>query len=151
MTLPTAVQQRRSFAQAAVWLRENSPPTAGFLDAAVAPEYGVLAFWTHGHLVEYVARRPSIVNNFGDDLGGTNFLESYRFFQAGDAEAREIGSRLGVRYVLMRTKRNSPAPDSMAARMSARTPDIDFARLVYDEPVNLAGDRSRIRVFELHE
>ena len=151
MTLPAAVQRRRSFARAAVWLRENSPPTAGFLDAAVAPEYGVLAFWTHGHLIEYVARRPSIVNNFGDDLGGTNFLESYRFFQAGRAEAREIGRRLGVRYVLMRTRRDSLAPDSLAARMSARTPDIDFARLVYDEPMDVAGDPSRIRIFEFRE
>jgi len=148
LTLPEAVQRRRSFARAAVWLRKNSPPTAGFLDPAVVPEYGVLAFWAHGHLVEYVARRPSIVNNFGDDLGGTNFLESYRFFEAGEAEAREIGRRLGIRYVLMRTRRNSAAAHSMAARMSARTPDMDFARLVYDEPVYRAGDRSRIRIFE---
>ena len=151
LTLPEAVQRRRSFARAAVWLRESSPPTAGFLDPDVAPEYGVLALWSHGHLIEYVARRPSVANNFGDDLGGTNFLESYRFFEADDDEAREIGRRLGVRYVLMRTVGDSVPLDSMRARMSARKPDVSFAHLVYDEPMDLPGDRTRIRIFELRE
>ena len=43
-------------------------------DAAIAHEYGVMAHWTDGHVIEYVAQRPTIVTNFGDDLG-----ESYNF------------------------------------------------------------------------
>ncbi len=42
-------------------------------------------------------------------------------------------------------------PHSMAARMSAPTPGVSFARLVYDEPMSLPGDPSRIRIFELRE
>ena len=30
------------------WLREASPPTQGYLDAATEPEYGVLAAWGGG-------------------------------------------------------------------------------------------------------
>ena len=149
LTLPEAVERRRSFGRAARWLRDNSPDTAGFFDPQSVPEYGVLAFWAHGHLIEYVARRPSIANNFGDDLGGNNFYESYRFFQVEETPAREIAKRLGVRYVLMRTRSGSQPPHTMATRMSAPTPDLEFARLVYDEPLERSGDRSRIRIFEL--
>lgn len=149
LTLPEAVERRRSFARAARWLRDNSPDTAGFFDPQAVPEYGVLAFWAHGHLIEYVARRPSIANNFGDDLGGSNFYESARFFQVAEAPAREIAKRLGARYVLLRTRPGSQAPHTMATRMSAPTPDLAFAHLVYDEPLERSRDRSRIRIFEL--
>jgi len=149
LTLPEAIERRRGFADAAHWLRDHSPETAGYFDPQAEPEYGVLAFWAHGHLIEYVARRPSIANNFGDDVGGGNFYESYRFFQVEEAAAREIAGRLGIRYVLMRTRPGSQPANTMATRMSAPVPEIDFARLVYDESLARSGDDSRIRIFEL--
>jgi asparagine N-glycosylation enzyme membrane subunit Stt3 len=120
------------------------------------PEYGVLALWTHGHLIEYVARRPSIANNFGDDLGETNFLASYRYFDAPVEEATELTTALRVRYVLMRTatgaERDALAPESMRFLLSG-TPEevagIAGVRLVYDEPMRLPNDAGRVRIFEI--
>ena len=51
------VTRQRAAVLTALWLREATPETAGWLDPAARPEYGVLAPWPLGHLVEYVARR----------------------------------------------------------------------------------------------
>ncbi len=155
LTLPSAILRMRRFARAATWMRENTPPTAGFLDAGEEPAYGVLSLWTHGHLIEYMARRPSIADNFGDDLGGTNFDASYRFYQAEETEAREIAAALRVGYVLIRTseggERNALPRDSMRYRLSGAPRELErlsWLRLVYEAPLP-PGDPSRIRIFQV--
>ena len=51
------------------WIALRTPPTSGWIDPGEPPEYGVLAPWGLGHLIEYVARRPTVTNGFGDDIG----------------------------------------------------------------------------------
>ena len=156
LTLPAGLVQSRQLARAARWLRENTPPVGGFFDANARPEYGVVALWTHGHVIEYLGRRPTVANNFGDDLSEANFLASYRFFQAPEDEAIDLARRLRVRYALVRTV-TGPQPDALPLdavlrRLSAPAAELQGAgpfRLVYDEPLGSTGDRSRLRIFEI--
>ena len=52
LTLGKQQRERRLLVRSAEWLRANTPPTSGFLGGASAPAYGVLAHWSHGHLVK---------------------------------------------------------------------------------------------------
>lgn len=111
-----------AYHQAARWLRENSPPTSGYLDATRRPEYGVLTSWDMGHLVRYVAERPLVQDNFGVYAGREQFLAGGRYFRApSEAEALRIVEPLGVRYVLVdengSSLRRREGPGSMTARL----------------------------------
>lgn len=86
--------------EVADWLREQTEPTSGWLDVRVRPEYAVLSHWTDGHILEYVARRPSVVDPFGDDLGEENFALSEEYYLAQEPQASEILDRLGARYAI---------------------------------------------------
>jgi asparagine N-glycosylation enzyme membrane subunit Stt3 len=66
----------------------------------VRPEYAVLSHWTDGHILEYVARRPTVVDNFGDDLGEENFALSEEYYLAEEPRASQILDQLGVRYAI---------------------------------------------------
>lgn len=92
--------KRRAMAS---WLRENTPETSGFIDASLAPEYGVLARWGEGHFIKYTGRRPSVMGNFGDDLGREHFLLARSYFEAAPERASEILETLRVRYVVIRS------------------------------------------------
>lgn len=152
LRLPPGLVRQRAFRRAALWLRKNTPPTHGWLSQDAQPAYGVLASWTHGHLIEYVARRPSIADNFGDDLGPENFLASYRYFEAEEPEATRILEQLCARYVLFRTATGSDleafSPTSLNYRLSLPTPDVRGLVMIYDEPMPSRGGVSRIRIFE---
>jgi asparagine N-glycosylation enzyme membrane subunit Stt3 len=156
LTLPTSLMRSRQIGRTARWMRENTPPVAGFLDGSRQPEYGVIALWTHGHIIEYLARRPTVANNFGDDLSEANFLASYRFFQAPRSEALDLAHQLGVRYALVRTLGDARPPeltaDALLRELSApaeELPESGPFRLVYDEAVAAASDGSRLRIFEI--
>ena len=87
--------------ETAQWLRENTPPTSGFLDASQSPEYAVLSLSGNGHVIEYVGRRPTVTDNFGDDIGAENYRLAQRYFAArSELEAETITNELGVRYVV---------------------------------------------------
>jgi dolichyl-diphosphooligosaccharide--protein glycosyltransferase len=94
-----SVRQQRSLTTAR-WLRDETPATSGWLDDEARPEYGVLAPWALGHILEYVARRPTVVNPFGDDLGSHNWDVVQRYYLGGEREAATILDRLGARYVV---------------------------------------------------
>jgi asparagine N-glycosylation enzyme membrane subunit Stt3 len=103
------------------WLRENTEPTSGWLDASVRPEYAVLSHWADGHVLEYVARRPTVVDNFGDDLGEENFALSEEYYLAEEPRASEILDRLGARYAIFEyralTSRRDLDPRATLARL----------------------------------
>jgi dolichyl-diphosphooligosaccharide--protein glycosyltransferase len=86
-------------------MRLKTPPTAGWLDPEERPEYGVMASWSLGHVIEYVARRPTITDNFGDDIGEENFALAQRYFASAEDEAIAILERLGARYVVAQARR----------------------------------------------
>ena len=76
----------------------------------------MLALSGNGHLIEYVGRRPTVTNNFGDDIGAENYRLVQRYFAArSEAEAEAIASDLGARYVVAtlagpRKPRSGPVP-----------------------------------------
>ncbi len=82
------------------YLRRETPTTSGWLDADAWPEYSVMGPWPIGHVIEYVGRRPTVTDGFGDDLGPENFERAARYYAAEEPEALAIAERLGVRYVI---------------------------------------------------
>ena len=115
-------RQRHLLHELGLWLRENTAPTRGFFDASLAPEYGVLAAWGDGHVLRYAARRPTVTDNFGDDVGTEGMQAADAYFAATDEqEASRILDALGVRYVVVRSTgsgvRPLGDPRSMLARL----------------------------------
>jgi dolichyl-diphosphooligosaccharide--protein glycosyltransferase len=105
--------RQRAAIDAARWLREQSPPTSGWFDADVQPEYSVLSPWEIGHIIEYEARRPTVADNFGDDLGSKNFALARSFYGSREVKAIKILDQLGVRYVIAEQQ-----PDYLRAKPS---------------------------------
>jgi asparagine N-glycosylation enzyme membrane subunit Stt3 len=113
---------QRGLVPLARWLALHSPPTSGWLDPAARPEYGVLAAWGDGHLLRWVARRPVVQDNFGDDVGARNFALAERYYAAtSEQEALAILTDLQVRYVVVRGSGSGHgggyAPESLFARL----------------------------------
>lgn len=87
--------------KAARWLRDASPPTRGFLDANLRPEYGVLTNWGDGHLVRYRAERPTVQDNFGIFADRRAFDLARDYFESEDEEAAyRAALALGARYTV---------------------------------------------------
>jgi asparagine N-glycosylation enzyme membrane subunit Stt3 len=114
-------ERRLQLLEVADWLRENTEPTSGWLDASVRPEYAVLSHWADGHVLEYVARRPTVVDNFGDDLGEQNFALSEEYYLAEEPRGSEILDHLGARYAIFEHRgigsRRDAAPDALLTRL----------------------------------
>jgi dolichyl-diphosphooligosaccharide--protein glycosyltransferase len=109
-------RQVRPILESALWLREHSPEPTG-------SGYSVLGPWDAGHLIEYVARRPIVQNNFGDDIAQENFARAESYFAATDEDdAIAVVEPARVRYVLARSTGSGHAvfqytPQSMASRL----------------------------------
>jgi asparagine N-glycosylation enzyme membrane subunit Stt3 len=138
--------------ETARWIRAATP-SAGDAYEAGAPAFGLLGHWQYGHLLLYVAERPVVVGNFGDDLGGDNYALSFRYFRAAEQEAAELLSDLHVRYVVIRpldVGGGDLGEGSMINRLAAPDPNgLAHHRLVYERRV-LPNEqpRSHFRVFE---
>jgi asparagine N-glycosylation enzyme membrane subunit Stt3 len=150
--------RRRAMLELAIWMSRRTPATAGWLDPAQRPGYGVLGPWEIGHILQYVARRPTVVDNFGDDLGEAGFERARAYFASEEPAASQILDELGVRYVVAQREPPflGPAPDerSMFASLyyfdaSAREagegslagrelPALERHRLVYESTLQLA-------------
>ncbi|HEY5973203.1 MAG TPA: STT3 domain-containing protein, partial [Geobacteraceae bacterium] len=63
-------EEKHDLREALHWLKTRTPPTAGYLDPRQIPEYGVLADWSLGSLITYVAQRPAMATNFGWETHG---------------------------------------------------------------------------------
>jgi hypothetical protein len=100
--------RERDLRAACRWLREQ--PQAG----------AVLAQWDQGHLIEWVARRPTLASNFGGYLG-ERWLDPWRVLTAADEDGvQDVLAERDVRFVLL-------ASDWMRNRvpMSGMNPDLD--------------------------
>jgi dolichyl-diphosphooligosaccharide--protein glycosyltransferase len=127
--------QIRMQIETARWLRENTPPTSGFLDCAVEPEYGVLASWGVGHFIEYVGRRPAVTDNFGNDIGEENFRLGLEFFRMEPGEAKETLDRLKVRYVLVGAPQGKKDDRPLIQRLYVEdAKGLSRFRLVFEGP-----------------
>lgn len=141
--------------ETATWLREHTPSAGDAYAPGVEPSYGVLGHWQYGHLVLYVAERPTVVGNFGDDLGGDNYRRSFEYFGLTEARAVELLDELRVRYVLIRpldVARADLGPGSMIRRLAdPHGGGLARHRLVFERRVLRQaeeGPRSHFRVFE---
>jgi len=173
--LDQLTQRKRMLVTVADFLREHTEPTAGYLDPTDTPEYGVLSRWTDGHLVRYVARRPVVVDNFGDDVAPENFELSKAYYDSPEPRGSEILDALGVRYVIFEHRRASgpvgprslfsrlyfddggAALDSVAfedgrlRRVRGARPAVRRHRLVYESPPKRFGaspERPGFKVYE---
>ena len=152
-----ATYERENIDVAARWLRRETPPTRGYLDASQRPEYGILAAWGDGHRIRYRAERPVVQDNFGVYGGRKNYERAGAYYRNRDEEqAYAIARELGARYVFG-TWRGSgqdraPVPGSMAQRLALGLggpmrgmPALARHRLVY-----LAGEgQRRVALFEV--
>jgi dolichyl-diphosphooligosaccharide--protein glycosyltransferase len=150
--------RRRAMLELAIWMSRRTPATAGWLDPTRRPGYGVLAPWEIGHILQYVARRPSVVDNFGDDLGEAGFERARAYFASEEPAASQILDELGARYVVAQREPPflGPVPDerSMFASLyyfdgsaspagegslaSLQVPALERHRLVYESTLQLA-------------
>ncbi|HEB90509.1 MAG TPA: hypothetical protein ENI85_13135 [Deltaproteobacteria bacterium] len=112
--------QARFVVEAARFLRDQSPgPEEGSSGMA---DYSVLGPWGDGHILKYVAERPVVQDNFGDDVAPENFRRAEEYFSAPD-EDRALGivAPLKTRYVLVRSTGSGHssgyAPESMFSRL----------------------------------
>jgi asparagine N-glycosylation enzyme membrane subunit Stt3 len=145
--------KRRVAETLASWLRENTPEVAGWLEPDATPAYGVMGPWEVGHAIQYLGRRPTVVDNFGDDLGPENFERAARYFASEEPEALAILEALGVRYVVTGpgiVVGEPPGPGSMLRSLRVRdgaalvggsggqggprAPALERHRLVWDSP-----------------
>jgi len=141
----------------AVWLRERTPPPGNAYaswEPGFQPAWGVLGHWQYGHLILYAGERPTVVGNFGDDLGGDHYELSFEYFRTREARAVEILDRLRARYVVIRPV-DVAGGDHGAGSMIRRLADPDGGflarhRLVHERRVlrDPEAPRSHFRIYE---
>ena len=78
------------------WLRENTPPTAGYGNPVLAGDYGVLSWWDYGNWILYQSRRPVVANNF--QAGAED--AAWFFLSEKEEDALAIADGRDVRYVV---------------------------------------------------
>jgi dolichyl-phosphooligosaccharide-protein glycotransferase len=160
--LAARTHERAVIAEMATWIRAHTPDPSDWLDASAKPAYGILAPWEIGHVLEYQARRPTVSDNFGNDIGSRNYQRALRYFQSDEASAAELLEDLSVRYVV--TQRDTaflgaqPPPESMAIALFRRdgslagpAPAVQRHRLIYDsKPLSFTSHprEPRYKVFE---
>jgi dolichyl-phosphooligosaccharide-protein glycotransferase len=128
--------------ETAAWLRAKTPPTSGWLDDRIRPEYGVLAPWHLGHILQYVGRRPVVVDNFGDDVGEESFAWSRRYYLGSEAEAwPELRARR-VRYVVAQRQALFLGQEAPVGTLLHSLYYLDGSRLVPGEGMQVPAVRA---------
>jgi len=166
-TLVGISHNMRLVVESARWLRENSAPLG-------EQGYSVLGPWGDGHILKYVAERPVVQDNFGDDVAPENFALAEEYFSAlREREALAIIAPLRTRYVQVRSTgsghRGEYKPTSIFHRLyllrGSRdrvtrpgsdeivvVPSLKRHRLVYESPPADPGERPRnslVKIFEV--
>jgi asparagine N-glycosylation enzyme membrane subunit Stt3 len=142
-TLQSRARRFRAFDLAARWLKVTAPPTRGYLDAKLQPEYGILCRWDMGHLVHYRSERPVVQDNFAIYVGPENVALADGYFASErEEEALAILEKVGARYVFVDAASSGTggkAPGSMTVQLtpqrSARGLELgalSHHRLVFD-------------------
>jgi dolichyl-diphosphooligosaccharide--protein glycosyltransferase len=144
--LPAREELQLLHHELAEWLREHTPPTRGLYDATESPEYGVLAPWGIGHTIKYVGERPTVVDNFGDDVGREQFALAMTFSDLRPEAAARLLDDLKVRYVVLRRKLSRAGLHRrMFVREDAMLPHF---RLVFESSPRPRFRRPEYKIFE---
>lgn len=142
--------------ETASWIRENTPPTQGFMDSSQQPAYGLITLPGVGHLFEYRAQRPVASDNFGDDIGRENYSRVMRYFSTkSEEEADSIADELGARYVVATAQTalsTNSAKTSMLERLSfADGTGLSGLRLIFEASRLGANSRQKIPPPKVYE
>ncbi len=112
------------------WMRTETPSPGPFNAPDHPQDYGVLAPWGLGHLVEYHARRPTIATNFGSFVGERGFRGAARALLETSPERFVARMHaLGARYVVVTPRLGADLRSLMRiagedpAELFTRTPD----------------------------
>lgn len=155
----------RAQLEMATWLRTHTPPTSGWLEEGGAPEYGVLAPWPLGHVIQYAGRRPTVVDNFGDDLGEGGFAFAERVFRAPESHAIEWIEGRRVRYVVVQESAGflgSPPPvgsllrslyvrDGSGSELPGASPALAQHRFAFESKGLYFSERKAEAVYKVFE
>lgn len=156
--------QKRILLETGDFLRVHTPEVEGWLSARAHPAYGVLAPWSLGHALGYASRRPTVTNNFGNDIGARNYELARGYYALREASAVPLLEHLRVRYVVALAAHGfldeDPGPASMhralfhrdgSALAGNRWPALTRHRLIYEsrplDPKEPRG-QSLYKVFE---
>lgn len=116
-----------------IWLRQNTPKTRNPWNPRVKPEYAVLSSWDYGHWIQYIAERPTVVNNFGYQLRGNGLEDMLRVFYSPKEETVvEVCERRGVRYLFLNDMFLLTGPLTNLI-------GIDYEKVFFGEPYPHAG------------
>jgi len=79
------------------WMRTGTPSPGPWNAPDARQDWGVLAHWGMGHMIEYHARRPTVATNFGSFVGQRGFVGAAAALVESDGEqfaerARELGA-----------------------------------------------------------
>lgn len=155
LVLPAGDRYWRALYETALWMRDHTPSPGDAWDPGVRPTWGVMGHWQYGHLVRYVAQRPAVVGNFGDDLHTGNYPLSFEYFRGPEETGVRLLDALRARYVLIRPI-DVAGGDLGGGTMIDLLADPDGGdscchRLVYERRVLRDASerpRSHFRVFE---
>lgn len=83
------------------WIRENTPKVSNYYEPNRSPEYGIVAEWSYGELVELIAERPTLTTG-NHETGIDGIIASNRIFQSRtEAEAVKLMKELRLRYIIL--------------------------------------------------
>lgn len=142
----TEVWKARAHATAE-WLRDHAPATSGYLDTQQTPGYGVLAPWMFGHVLTYVAQRPMVLGNFGDDVGVESFVEAMSIYDHPPRRAIPHLERRGVRYLVVWLTQQSSVLENILFREDGVA--LERYRLLYVTFPIVEGETPAFKLFEL--
>jgi hypothetical protein len=122
-------------------VREATPTTAGFLDPAAEPDYGILCSPVLGYILIRVGERPVTATGFGPYLGGQSVDATLRFYGLeSEQTAYTLARRLGVRYVVT-SQEGRPRESMLLHRLHVAdgagldgSPALEHFRLVTEGP-----------------
>ncbi|MFT5287365.1 MAG: asparagine N-glycosylation enzyme membrane subunit Stt3 [Planctomycetota bacterium] len=109
------------------WMRTETPSPGPWNAPKHRGDYGVLASWGLGHMIEYHARRPSITTNFGSFVGERNFTEAARALL--ETEPTELARRMRIldaKYVIVTPRHIGDLKSTM--RIAGEDPSLLFER-----------------------
>ena len=128
---PTRIAVRRL----ASWIQRNTEPGSC-----------VLADWSHGHVLEWAADRPTVATNFGSYLGRASFVDPARFFmEESPAAAEALLEERDASFVLL----TSELPDLLNSLIERGSPQrrsryVDEARAGQVRPAWFATMGARL-------
>lgn len=85
-----------------IWMKNYLPPTSYLWNPTKQPEYSIIAPWDHGHYIQFISEKPTIVNNFGHQLRGDGFKDAiYIWSVETEQELQAIFDKYNARFILV--------------------------------------------------